>query len=207
MSAPCNRPALAYNAAGSLRNSKRAEPRTRQTCGFFVPAFHGQGAPADPVSCRMEFREIPNTRSRLVSVLSFHPAPTALVGFSFRLNEETDMTNNALPLSVCDLITDINSIAISLDFIAHGIKEFHPGAHWLLIRLSDQCCDLIEGLEKFTPGDKSPPCEIDFTVNAEEAALIDRWALKWGVPRDEAATRLAREALASIEPPTKKANP
>lgn len=32
--------------------------------------------------------------------------------------------------------------------------------------------------------------EITFTVNAEEAA-----------------TRLAREALASIEPPTKKANP
>jgi len=112
------------------------------------------------------------------------------------------MTNNALPLSVCDLITDtktdINSIAISLDFIAHGIKEFHPGAHWLLISLSDQCCDLIERLEKFTPGDKSPPCEIDFTVSAKEAALIDRWASKWGCSRDAAASRLAREALNSF---------
>ena len=50
-----------------------------------------------------------------------------------------------------------------------------------------------------TPDDKSNLCEIDFTVSAKEAALIDRWASTWGVPRDEAATRLAKEGLQSLD--------
>ena len=50
MSAPCNRPALAYNAARSLRTSRIAEPRTRQTCGFFVPVQ--QASSAYPVSLK-----------------------------------------------------------------------------------------------------------------------------------------------------------
>lgn len=47
---PCNRPALAYNGARSLRTSQRAEPRTRQTCGFFVPVQ--QASSAYPVSLK-----------------------------------------------------------------------------------------------------------------------------------------------------------
>ena len=48
MNPACNRPALAYNGARSLENSLQAEPRTRQTCGFFVPAQ--QASCAFPVS-------------------------------------------------------------------------------------------------------------------------------------------------------------
>lgn len=67
MTATCNGPALAYNHWRGVRNLIGG-PRTRQTCGFFVPpcpnSVHG-----------LEGREIPNTRRRSYAVLNLQAAP------------------------------------------------------------------------------------------------------------------------------------
>jgi len=107
------------------------------------------------------------------------------------------MTNNAPSVSglLTDTKTALDSLAISLDFVAHGVREYHPGAYWLIISLSDQCCDLVERLNKFIADDKPGLSEITFAVSTEEAALIDQFAEKWDCTRDVAATQLAKEAL------------
>jgi len=85
--APCNRPALGYTGARSLENSHRAETRTRQTCGFFVPAFHGQGAPTG-----FHAGGVPGNNQYLEpSLCGFEPplAPIFAIGrFTFELMEK-----------------------------------------------------------------------------------------------------------------------
>jgi len=153
MSAPCNRPALAYNAARSLRNSKRAEPRTRQTCGFFVPAFHGQGAPADPVLMpdgipgNTQYPEPSRFGSQLPSGAHSFGLPTRL--------EETDMaddfdptaplaprSNTLLDVNRERLIDALYSMQVDLALLAlflksnpapaipHGVLEYLGAMQW-----------------------------------------------------------------------------
>lgn len=45
MNAPCTPARAVYNGVRSLETSLKAEPRTRQTCGFFVPV------PQDSCAC------------------------------------------------------------------------------------------------------------------------------------------------------------
>lgn len=49
--------------------------------------------------------------------------------------------------ALSDAVTDLNSIAVSLDFVAHGVKSFHQGAYWLLIELCDRITALEERLQ------------------------------------------------------------
>lgn len=66
MNAPCNSPTPAYNRGRGVRNLIGG-PRTRQTCGFFVP-------PRPDFVHGLEGREITNTRRRSYAVLNLQAA-------------------------------------------------------------------------------------------------------------------------------------
>ena len=74
----CRPAALAYNAQRGVRNHMSG-PRTRQTCGFFVPAdFSGR-----------EGREYPNSARRSHAVLNSRPPLTGQPVY-FRNHEEAN---------------------------------------------------------------------------------------------------------------------
>lgn len=82
MIAPCNRPTVDYTGIRSLRTSHRAEPRTRQTCGFFVPVQ--QASSAYPVSLKPD--GIPgNTQYPEPSIRGFEPPSGAHFYGTFNL--------------------------------------------------------------------------------------------------------------------------
>lgn len=146
---PCNCPAPAYNAARSLRTSLKAEPRTRQNCGFFVPALQANSA-CYPVS--MPDGVPGNTQYPEPSLSGSEPPSGAhSFGFQFSAEEETDMSPPqdlapTLQETLEDARSALDQIAISLDFIAEGME--HQGARHLLIHLSNQVCCLEDQLLK-----------------------------------------------------------
>ena len=85
MNAPCNHPTVDYTEFRSLETSQVAVPRPERS-GFFV-SVHQANSACYPVS--MSDGVPGNTQYLEPSVSGFelHPAPTALVGFSFRLEE------------------------------------------------------------------------------------------------------------------------
>jgi len=77
--ASCHPARPTYNGVRSLETSHTAEPRTRQTCGFFVPAdFSGR-----------EGREYPNSARRSYAVLNSRPPLTGQPVY-FRNHEEAN---------------------------------------------------------------------------------------------------------------------
>jgi len=80
--APCTAAALAYNAQRGVRNHNSG-PRTRQTCGFFVPADFGG----------REGREYPNSARRSVAVLNSRPPFTGQPVY-LRNQQEATMASN-----------------------------------------------------------------------------------------------------------------
>lgn len=152
MSAPCNRQAPAYNAARSLETSRIAEPRTRQTCGFFVPG-HQVSCACYPVS--MPDGVPGNTQYLEPSIRGFEPPSGAhSLGLPTRL-EETDMaddfdptaplaprSNTLLDVNRERLIDALYSMQVDLALLAlflksnpapaipHGVLEYLGAMQW-----------------------------------------------------------------------------